>query len=155
MNSSILALRALTAVFFQRIFKPIMFIGAAILVLLWILVIYLGGWVDPWWFLLFFILMPLTLVATALSAALWFLSNKLLPRKLAKQEREQLLTVTDKVIRVAEVRATPPPLMAFLIAKDVIRGRKSSYLEGIIVDTSSLRTDIASIRTMFEKKTLS
>ena len=58
-------------------------------------------------------------------------------------------------MRVAEVRATPLPWMFVLIAKDVIRGKNSSYLETVVNDTTSLKQTFLNIRALFEVKNLS
>jgi hypothetical protein len=154
MNLSILALRAISAVTFQRVFKGIIWVVAIVFVLLVILTIYLGGWINPWWFLLFVILTPLIILCVALAAALQYLSNRLLPRPLTKEERQTIQGVTDRILRIAEVRATPWPILAFQIGKDVLRGRPSKYIESIIDDTTGLRKSFNEIRQMFEKKEL-
>jgi hypothetical protein len=155
MNASFRALRAITAILFQRIFKPVAWIGVGILVVLFALVIYLGDWVHPAWFLLFIILIPLAFIATAIALALWYLSRRLLPRPLSSSERGILLSFADKILKIVEVRATPVPLLVAMIAKDVIRGRNSSYIEELVRDSSSLKSDFQTAKRMFETKTLS
>lgn len=154
MYQTISAIRAITAVLFQRIFAPVMWVGGGVVVALYILAVYLSLSVHPLWWLLFVALIPLTIVLAALAATLWFLSNRLLPRPLLRGERQQLLGFADKIIRIAEVRATPLPVLVFLVAKDIVRGRRSSYVEEIIDDSKSLKDEMIAARALFERKTL-
>ena len=155
MKASIQAFRALPAIVFQRIFTPIIWIVGACITAILLLTVYLGGWVHPMWWLLLVIITPATLVVVAITAAVWYLSTRLIPRPLTPSERSQLNDAADKVMRVAEVRATPLPWMFVLIAKDVIRGKNSSYLETVVNDTTSLKQTFLNIRALFEVKNLS
>jgi hypothetical protein len=149
MNSHVKALRAITAVFFQKVFRPTAWIVGGLLLLAWGLLIYLGGWVHPLWFVVTIILLPVTILAVAVSLGLWVLSKKLLPRKLSHEERRVVHQFTDKLLRLAEVRATPFPILAFLIAKDVVRKRKSEYIESAVQDATSLASDFNAISKLF------
>ena len=152
MKANIQAFRALTAVIFQRLFTPLVWIVGGAIVILYSLTIYLGGWVHPLWWLLLVVLTPLTLIFTALGAAVWYLSTRLIPRPLSKTERARIDQAADKVIRVAEVRATPVPLLLVLIARDIIRGKNSSYIESVVNDTTSLKHDFFAARELFDPK---
>lgn len=149
MTPYIRALRAITATVFQRVYRPTVWVIGGSLVLLWIGIIILASSVTPWWLVFLVILIPLTLVATVLAVVLWLLSQRLFPRHLTRGERSKILEFSDKILRVAEIRATPVPIIVALIAKDIFRGKKSSYLEGIISDSTSLRDDFTTIRDMF------
>ncbi len=154
MKPTIQAFRALTAVIFQHMFIPIAWVVGAVFGLLYLLTIYLGGWVHPLWWLLLIVLMPLTLVVTAVGAAAWYLSTRLIPRPLTPAERSEIGEAADKIVRVAEVRATPVPLLFILIAKDIVRGKNSSYIESVVNDTTSLKSTFMNIRAMFDTKTI-
>lgn len=149
MTPYIRALRAITATVFQRVYRFVAAIIAITLLLLWVLSLYLGLAVSGWWFLLFAILVPLTIIVVVIATILWLLSQRLLPRTLEKAEKAEVLAFSDKILRVAEVRATPLPIMLFLIAKDIVRGKKSSFVEGVIADSSSLKADFTKIKDRF------
>ena len=149
MTPYIRALRAITATVFQRVYRFVAAIIAIILLLLWVLSLYLELAVSGWWFLLFAILVPLTIIVVVIATILWLLSQRLLPRTLEKAEKAEVLAFSDKILRVAEVRATPLPIMLFLIAKDIVRGKKSSFVEGVIADSSSLKADFTKIKDRF------
>ena len=155
MNQTVSTFHAITAVLFQRIFRPVIWAGVVVVMALYILTFYLGVAVHGLWWLLLIVLIPGTVLLGAIAATLWFLSNRLLPRPLQFNERRQLLGFADKIIRIAEVRATPIPVLVFLVAKDVIRGRRSTYVEEVIEDSKSLKDDFVAARMLFEKKTLS
>ena len=149
MQPTIDALRAITALVFQRILTPILWGIGGVIVAIYFLIIYLSGWVHPLWWLLLIILIPLTLIITGLTFIVWTLSSRLIPRPMTNEERKQLTEISDRIIRVAEVRATPIPVLLFLIAKDVIRSKKSSYIESVVKDTTSLKQDFTTVRQMF------
>ena len=155
MKATIQTFRALTATVFRRAFIPAAWIVGSVITALYLLTFYLGGWVHPFWWLLLVVLMPVTLVVVALAAAAWYLSGRLFPRPLTVAEQTQIKDFSDKIIRVAEVRATPIPIVFMLIAKDVIRGKNSSYIESIVDDSASLKDDFLSLRNMFVPKNLS
>ena len=149
MTPYIRAIRALTATVFQRVYRPVAWVIGGILCLLLVLTIWLGTTVSAWWWFLLIVLIPLVMIAILVGIVLWTFSQKLLPRRLERTERASIEGFTDKVMRITEVRATPPPVLVFLIAKDVIRGKKSSYLEGVIEDPTSLKQDFLAIRNLF------
>ena len=149
MSSHPKAIRAVTAVFFQKTFMPTVIVIAVLLTLLWSAVIYLGSAIHGLWFIFLVPLLPATIVFFAVAAGLWALSKKLLPRKLARAERQVIHQFTDKLLRLAEVRATPFPILAFLIAKDVVRKRKSEYIESTVKDATSLASDFRAIARLF------
>lgn len=149
MNPYIRALRAITATVFQRVYRPLVWIIGGILTLLCVSIIALMYYATPWWGIAFIILIPIILLFGTVSIILWLLSQRLLPRRLMHSERQQILEFSDKLLRVAELRATPLPVIVGLIAKDLIRGKKSSYLEGIIADSGSLKSEFTKIRDLF------
>ncbi len=149
MTPYIQALRAITATVFRRLFRPILWVLSGVAIILLLGVIALGIWVNTWWLLLLIILIPLVLIAGGILVLLWWLSGKLLPRHVSVSEQQQLLGFADKLIRFAELRSTPLPVMAALIAKDVVRGKKSSFVEDLINDSKGLKGDVTALRDMF------
>jgi hypothetical protein len=155
MNASVSAFRAITSVIFQQMLKPASWIALGVVVLLYILVCYIALSVSAWWFLILIVLMPLTLVVASLFAALWYLAKRLMPRPLLPSETARVSDMVGKVRRLLEARATPLPMIMFLIAKDVVRGKGSSYIENIVVDSKGLKDDFTAIKSIFEPKKIS
>jgi hypothetical protein len=150
MNSTILALRAITAVTLRRLLLPFIIIAACILVVLYALVIGLMSVDSTWWALLLIPLIPTTLLVSLIGAGLWIASGKLLPGHITKTQRKGVVAFTDKLARLIENGKTPYPIHLFLIGKDVIRGKGSRHLRSLIDDSSSLKDDFNTIRRMFE-----
>lgn len=148
MNPNILALRAITAVFFRRILKFIAIIGAILIVLLWALVIYLSSTVSGWWGLLFIILVPLGLIAAIVAAVLWGATSKIMPKRLSTAETKKIHVFTGKLFGLVEAAKTPYPIQVALIAKDVLSGRESGFLRNVIQDSRSLKGEFDDIKRM-------
>jgi hypothetical protein len=148
-NPSIKAIRAITATVFQRVYRPIVWVGAGCLGLVWLATIWLSYSSSAWWLLIFVVLFPVTLAAALITVILWQASKYLYPRPLRSVEKTQILKFADKVISIAEIRSTPMPVMVFFIAKDVFRHRKSRYVENIIDNSASLKDDFLTIRNFF------
>ena len=149
MNPYIRALRAITATVFQRVYRPFAWVIGGIFLIMYLLIIWLALAVSPWWWIGLAVLAPLTIIVGVVMFVLWTLSNRLQPRRLQKHERQSIQRFTDRILRVAEVRATPVPILVALIAKDVIRDKKSTFIEETINDTTGLKQDFAAIRDLF------
>lgn len=150
MSPYILALRAITATVFQRVYRPVVWVVSTLLVVIFVIVVLLAALYSTWWLVALLIIIPLGLVFVLIATVLWIASKKLLPRSIDRAERKQITEFSDKIMRVVEVRATPFPVMAAFIAKDIVRGKKSSYIEGIIDDSKTLKSDFTAIKALFE-----
>ena len=150
MNTSFLALRAITAVTFRRLLTWVSIAAAIILVALWAGMLALVIFVNPWWWLMTVILLPVTLGLTLFATLLFALTKRLVPRKLTGEESAKVHHFTSTLLGLAEVRATPLPILAFLIGKDILRGRQSSFIESTISDAKGLRGQFDAIRNMFK-----
>jgi hypothetical protein len=149
MNPTITALRAITAVTLRRILLPLLWVGAGILILAYALTVFLSVGYSGWWTLLLVLLIPLTLVGIVVGVGLWIASGKLFPRSYDKKHKKPIIAFTDKIMGLVENSKTPYPIHLFLIGKDIIRGKESSHLKGMIDDSSSLRRDFDEIRKLF------
>lgn len=149
MNPTTSAVRAITGIYFRRLLTLIILAGSVLFIAAYLLLFYLASSLSPaWWFFLVF-LVPATLVGVAVLAGLWLASGKLLPRHLDASERRQVRQFGNKVFGLVETARTPYPLALGIIAKDVMRGRDSSFLKKIIANSSTLRADFDAIRKLF------
>lgn len=146
---SVGALRALSALFLLRALRPVSVIAAVLLVAAYALTIMLSLSFSGWWLLLLIGLVPVTVVVAVISVVLFFLLRRLLPRKLSSPERVRLHAFTDKLFSIAEKTRTPYPILLFLVAKDVLRGRESSFLTGMIGDSRTLVREFSDIQALF------
>ncbi len=149
MSAHISAARAVTAIFFQGLLKFAVLSATGIFILLVILTAVLAIQINSWWWLLLIIFAPAYLIALGLGIGFYALSNRLLPRKLTKGERSRISDFTSKVSGLVETAKTPYPLVAFLVAKDVLRGKKSRFLEKNVLSSRSLKAEYAEIQNLF------
>lgn len=150
-RASLDALRALSALFLLRVLRPALFMVAVLMIAGYTLTIMLTLSFSSWWLLLLFVLIPLTLMFLVLGTVVWFLLQRILPRKLSSQERSRLNGFTEQLFAIAEKTKTPYPILLFLVAKDVVRGKESSFLRGLIGDSRTLMKDFGDIQALFRK----
>lgn len=146
MNSTVSALRAITAVTMRRILVPVMWVVGLFVLLVYLCVIYLTTQIDPWWALLFILLVPASVIVLLISAGLWIVSGKLLPSGYSRSHKKEIVAFTDKIMRLFENSKTPYPIHLFLIGKDVLRGKESKHVREVIDDSKSLRRDFEELR---------
>ena len=72
-----------------------------------------------------------------------------MPRKLKSDEKSELTAFVDKLVRIAETRATPLPIIGLIIAKDIITRKKHGYIETLVNDTTGLKGDFQRIVSIF------
>lgn len=149
MTPYIQALRAITYTTFRAFFVPLVWVVGGIFGALLVIAVLLAALHSSWWLLGLVVIIPLGIACLVIGLVLWFLAKRLEPRALTDSERQHIRDFTGKIMRLVEVRATPPPVIVFLIAKDVIRGRRSGYVEGLLKDSGSLKGDFERIVGMF------
>ena len=150
-RASLNAFRALSALFFYKIVYPAAIMILIVMVALYVLTILLTITFSNWWLLLLIILVPLTVFLLAAAYILWYLLKKLLPRRLSDHELVKLSRFTDKLFGVAEQARLPYPVLLFLVAKDVLRGKESKFLRKIIGDSRELMREFGEIQEMFRQ----
>ena len=149
MTAYIHTIRALSALIFQRLLVPAgLFVGIIFLLIL-VGIAVLSVKFSAWWLVLYLFVTPVMAVLLGLGVFGWVISERLLPRQLNKKEKRLVLDFVDKVIRIAEARATPVPILGLIVAKDIVTRNKESYVERVIKDTSSLREDFQKISRLF------
>lgn len=144
------AVRAITAVFFQRFLRIGFWLLGTSFVIFFAITTLLAMQLSDWWWLLLIILIPVYVVLTVVGLVFWILSNRVLPRHLSKQERADISRFSGTLAGLIETARTPYPLVLFLIAKDIIRGKKSRFLEENVLSSKSIKTDYQAILRLFE-----
>lgn len=150
-SSSVAALRALSALLLKKLLQPIMVLVVIVVASVYLLTIFLALSFSDWWWLLLVIWLPLTMMLLAVGYVIWFLVETLLPKKLSKTEKKTISDYTDKLVNLAEKSRTPYPVILFLIAKDVVRGKESAFLSGMIGDSKSLVRGFTDVQEIFKK----
>lgn len=150
-RASLDAFRALSALFLLRILHPTIVMIGIVLAALYTLTIFLTLSFSNWWLLTFVILIPLTAVILIGGYILLHLLHKLLPRKLSPAERAKLQKFTETLWGVAEQARLPYPVLLFLVAKDVLRGKESKFLRKLVGDSRGLMKEFGEIQSLFQK----
>lgn len=143
------ALRALSALFLYRALQPALVMSVILLVAAFVTMILLALSFSNWWWLLLILLLPLTLIFVVMCYLIWFTIQKLMPRKLAPNERAQLQDFIESLFSIADRSSLPYPVLLFLVAKDVIRGKESRFLSSLIGDSKALTREFEEIQNLF------
>ena len=143
------AIRALTALVFRRLLVPaVIFVGICFLIIV-IGIAVLAVKLTAWWLLGYLIVIPVAIVLLGLSGFGWLISERLMPRRLNREEKEQILGFVDKIVQIAEARATPLPIVGMIVAKDIVTRKKHGYIETLVNNTSGLKGDFQRIVAIF------
>jgi len=151
LKTSIAAMRAISALLLQRFLYPIMFMIIILTVAAYVATILLSLSFSAWWWLLLIILVPTSLLFFATGYVAWFLIQQLVPRKLTSSERKRLKGFIDKLFDLAERTRTPYPVLLFLVAKDAIQGKGSSFVGNLIGDSRDAVREFNDIQAMFRE----
>jgi len=148
MNASIAVIRAVAGEITNRIYLPILITAIVIAALLTGLVIWLTT-MNAWWLLLAIPLVIAILIVGALLIIVRIIIAAVTPSQ-NKTQRKEVKAFTDKLLNLSEITQTPKFILLFRIAKDVLSSNKSHYVESVISDTASLRSDFTALRRSFE-----
>lgn len=152
MKSHIYAARAISGVAFQRVFAPLAIVVLIIVIILYALLFLLASKVSLLWLIFLIVMLPATIAIVAIGLSLWKLSHMIMPRKLDKTERTQVNNFVESLINTNDLRTTPPPLLAIRIGKDLFRKQKSAYLDDVIGNSRTLKSDFDKIANLFNDK---
>jgi len=142
-------IRALTALVFRRLLVPVVIFTTICLVMIIILIGILAIKFSPWWLLAYLILAPFGIVFTGLGVFGWLISERLLPRRLNKNEKREVLQFVDKILHIAEARTLPLPLIGMIVTKDIVTRKKHGYIETLVSETTGLKGDFQRIVAIF------
>lgn len=151
MNSAISLIRAITALYAQHILKLISIMAGVAFGILYLVVILLGANHSLWWYVVLLALIPLTIVVGIIGWFAWWTTRKLMPRRLRRDEKNDLLLFRDKIAHVVTAGKTPAPLLWVALLRDVAMGRGSHRLQSIIEDSRELKDDFERLRALFDK----
>jgi len=139
-------LRAITSALMRRLLVRILLVVESILGALVLLVVVLGSSVNGWWFVSLALLVPIGLVVAVLGGVLWVANERLAPHKLSRDDQKRLVAFVDKILGVVGRVRVPYPVLIALVAKDVLRGKESRFLKGIIEDSHGLGEDFVELQ---------
>lgn len=145
--------RALSAVFATKLLVLARWVLFGSALILFLIVWALATYVDPLWWLLLVIFIPLLLLGLVVYLAARFIAGRLYSKKLTKQQKVALNGFTDKTLRILEARSIPPFLIAGIVIKDLIVHRNLKSLKSLLEDTTTLRADFAKLEQEFKDET--
>jgi ABC-type multidrug transport system fused ATPase/permease subunit len=148
--TSFQALRAISALVLKRMAKPVIILGSIVLIACILITAFLALSFSNWWWLLLLLFLPLAILFSLIVYVLSFFVQQLLPRKLSKDEEKKLHQFTEKIFGLVENTRTPYPILLMLVGKDVIRGRESTFISGVIDNTKSAKNDFDDIKRLFQ-----
>jgi hypothetical protein len=147
MNASLLIIRSLAVEFAMRLYKPIAVTVVIVAVLLLGLSVWLTTVNELWW--IFVILLTfLTFIVVTILTVLWVVMRMIAPTQ-TRQQKKQAKALVDKMMRVAEITATPKFVLLFRVIRDALVPTKSGFIASITDDTASLRKDFLAFRNTF------
>lgn len=143
----LLAVRAVSAEFAERLFFPVLFIvGGALFALLIVSIwlVTLSGW---WWFLL----APIILVSVIFIfiVALTRLALVFLKPPQTKTQRQSVRTFVDALQESSETVATPKFLLLFYVVRDVLFPTKEGFVRKVASNASTLQREFTNIIKSF------
>jgi len=144
----VLAVRAVSAEFAQRIYLPIVaIVGAALLVLLGFSIwfVFLSEW---WWFLLAPVIF-LTLIFIFAATIGGLILRMLRPRQ-TKAQRYEVSNFVDSLQKSSEVIHTPKFLIFARLIKDILLPGKESYVRELTSTAGSLQKGLKAIIASFQ-----
>lgn len=150
MNSTVLAIRAITSTYASQLLWPVLWIGLAAYGVLWALVIWLATAVSPWWLLLEIV--PTILFAAGI--ALWIIARILVGRVAPVMNAKQK-SATKKFVqhlnKTAEHLGTPKFVLLYRIVKDAwMRPNSGRTFIGELAQTpGDMKHDFERLRSLF------
>lgn len=147
MHGNVQLARAITSVFVRRLIKRIILLPAALLVVLFMLVVYMGMQVHTGWWAAALALIPPTLIVAGFFGLAWYATGKLSPRKLSRREARSISEFSSKLMAAAEQARTPLPYLAVKLVFDVLKNRDVHLLHLYVEQSRSLREEYARLKT--------
>jgi hypothetical protein len=150
MNSTVLAIRAITSQYATQLLWPILWIGLGTYALVMTLIIWVSVEVSPWWLLLAFVPTIVFLVGLALWVGSWILSKRLAPIMNNAQKKATKKFVSH-VGRVAEQLGTPRFILIFRVLKDVMSQPNSgqTFIGELSQTPGDMKRDFEHLRSLF------
>lgn len=119
MNSTVLAIRAVSSEFAMRVLWPLLFIGIGVYALVAAIIVWLAVAVSPWWLLLGVIPTILFCAALAVWIGVRIAAGRIAPGMTTDQKR-LARKVVKRLASTAEQLGTPRFVLLFRVIKDIV-----------------------------------
>ena len=150
MDSTILAIRAVTSVYALQLIYPLLWIGIGVYAIVMIIIGWIASMASAWWWLLAIVPTFAITVGIAVWIIVYLLAKRLAPRMNRKQT-----AATKKFVkhigRIAEHLGTPKFVLIFRVVKDVIARPASgrTFIGEITQEPGEMRRDFDELRSLF------
>jgi membrane protein implicated in regulation of membrane protease activity len=150
MNSTVLAIRAITSQYAAQLLWPLLWIGVAVYALIMALIIWLAMAVSPWWLLLAFVPTIIIIAAAVVWTTAWVLSRRLAPPMNRKQKTAAKKFV-GRINSVAENIGMPRFVLVFRIIKDVVTRPSSgqTFIGELSQTPGDMKREFDELRKLF------
>lgn len=150
MNSTVLAIRAITALYVKRLLLPILLIGIGVYVVIIGLVAWIAAISSGWWWLL--AILPTVFIVVGL--IIWSIARLIVMRVAPPMNKRQTAATKQfikRIDRVAEHVGTPKFVIIYRVVKDIIVRPTSSktYIGEIANEPGEMRREFESLRGLF------
>jgi len=144
----LLAVRAVSAEFAQRLFLPVVFIVGGALLILLIVAIWLVT-LSAWWWLLLAPLILITVIAI-FAAALTRVAIVFLRPYQTIEQRRTVRGFVDALQEGSETIQTPKFMLLFFVVRDVLFPSKQSYISKVSSNAVSLQRGLKETIASFQ-----
>jgi hypothetical protein len=150
MNSTILAVRAITSEYATQLLLPLLWTGLAIYAVLMALIIWIAVEVSPWWLLLAFVPTIVIIAGVAVWIGAWILSKRLAP-VMNKTQRKATRKFVGHIGKIAENLGTPRFILVFRIIKDVMTRPNSgqTFIGELSQTPGDMKREFEQLRSLF------
>ncbi len=149
MNQSIIVIRSIASEFARRLFNPVFIIYIIVIVVASALIIWLLT-ISAWWWLLAVPVFLVMLAGLVLLAIARVVIGVVAPQQ-TKHQKKQVGLFVDKLQRLSEITQTPKFILLFRTVKAAISPGKTSYIQSVVGETTSLKKDYQELLTLFAK----
>ena len=147
MNAFVLALRAVGAHIFMRIYIPVVVGAGIILALLAAGALWLTT-LSAWWWLLFIPITSIFCIASAIAVVMFLLIRFVTPEQ-TKSQKRAVKNFSDKLQNIADIAGTPKIIILFRVARSVAAPSKESYLADLI-SNKDLVKEFRDLQNLFQ-----
>ena len=144
---SLSAIRSIASEFARSLYTPIVIIVGVVAVVLLALSIWLVT-LSQWWLILLILICGLILFASVVFTIALIIIKKVAPTQ-TRAQRKQTKEFVEKLLRVAEVTATPKFILFFQVMKDVVKPSQNGFIGSITSDTTTLKSDFIALKDSF------
>lgn len=150
MDTTVLAVRAITAVYGRQLLWPALIVWLAAYAIIVGISWWLATAFDTLWWLFAILLAPLFLVGIGIWSLCFVIISRLHP-KLTKEQRTLTKDIVASITSLASELGTPKFIILARIVKDVMFGNtlRGSYIGGVASESSEVKHKFDELRKSF------